>query len=369
MYEKDKLLIEAVKDIDLTPTMERNAREKYGAISSYLNDHGLRSDFYPQGSFLLGTVIRPYRDGENKNYDLDILAKLTIEKHNTSPSLVKNDVGDIIKGSELYRSKLKKEDRNCWTLEYAEISDGIGFNLDIVSCVGEVDEVKADIIYSGVDPKYVLDTVSITDKRDEIYSWLTSNPLGFGAWFKDISDRFINYEMKVEQFNRMPLDIKNYYNTVEEIPQYFYKSKLQRAVQVIKRHRDVYYDRMKRPYSKPSSILITALVADAVNDEINLSIVDIIQTFIDKYNSGNISIMVDGKILNPVDKREDLFERYTESKKTDFKSWIDNLKDFIYTDSEIDFKKSIHVNINKNLFSELFDNYSMVKPTKPWMKK
>ena len=369
MYEKDRLLIEAVKDIDLTPTMERNAREKYGAISSYLNDHGLQSDFYPQGSFLLGTVIRPYRDGENKNYDLDILAKLTIEKHNTSPRLAKNNVGDIIKGSEIYKSKLKKEDRNCWTLEYAEISDGIGFNLDIVPCVGEVDEVKADIIKHGVDTKYVLDTVSITDKDDETYNWLTSNPLGFGAWFKDISDRFINYEMKVEQFNRMPLDIKNYYNTVEEIPQYFYKSKLQRAVQVIKRHRDVYYDRMKRPYSKPSSILITALVADAVKDEINLSIVDIIQTFIDKYKSGNISIMIEGKILNPVDKREDLFKRYTESNKANFKLWLDNLNDFIFKDSEIDFKRSIHTDINKNLFGDLFDNYSMVKPTKPWLKK
>ena len=294
---------------------------------------------------------------------------MTIEKHNTSPRLAKNNVGDIIKGSEIYKSKLKKEDRNCWTLEYAEISDGIGFNLDIVPCVGEVDEVKADIIKHGVDTKYVLDTVSITDKDDETYNWLTSNPLGFGAWFKDISDRFINYEMKVEQFNRMPLDIKNYYNTVEEIPQYFYKSKLQRAVQVIKRHRDVYYDRMKRPYSKPSSILITALVADAVKDEINLSIVDIIQTFIDKYKSGNISIMIEGKILNPVDKREDLFKRYTESNKANFKLWLDNLNDFIFKDSEIDFKRSIHTDINKNLFGDLFDNYSMVKPTKPWLKK
>lgn len=38
---------------------------KYAALSKYLDEQGLDSDFYPQGSFLIGTTIRPYRDGKN----------------------------------------------------------------------------------------------------------------------------------------------------------------------------------------------------------------------------------------------------------------------------------------------------------------
>ena len=78
MEIRDKLLIESLNDIDITPTMEKNAREKYKAISEYLNGHDLESDFYPQGSFLLGTVVKPYRDGKDKNYDLDILVLLKL---------------------------------------------------------------------------------------------------------------------------------------------------------------------------------------------------------------------------------------------------------------------------------------------------
>lgn len=45
MEIRDKLLIESLNDIDITPTMEKNAREKYKAISEYLNGHNLESDF------------------------------------------------------------------------------------------------------------------------------------------------------------------------------------------------------------------------------------------------------------------------------------------------------------------------------------
>lgn len=58
MLNRDKDIMKSLSDLDLSPTMEKNARDKYAALSKYLDEQGLDSDFYPQGSFLIGTTIR-----------------------------------------------------------------------------------------------------------------------------------------------------------------------------------------------------------------------------------------------------------------------------------------------------------------------
>lgn len=120
MLNRDKEILKSLSDLDLSPTMEKNARDKYAALSKYLDEQGLDSDFYPQGSFLIGTTIRPYRDGKDHDYDLDVLAILKRKKEDTDAKSVKNDVGNCIKESGIYSDKLEKEDKNCWTLKYAE---------------------------------------------------------------------------------------------------------------------------------------------------------------------------------------------------------------------------------------------------------
>ena len=66
MLNKDNDILNSLSDLDLSPTMEKNARDKYGALCKYLNEQGLDSDFQPQGSFLIGTAIKPYRDGKKQ---------------------------------------------------------------------------------------------------------------------------------------------------------------------------------------------------------------------------------------------------------------------------------------------------------------
>lgn len=95
MINRDRYILNSLNDLDLTPTMEKNARDKYAALSKYLDEHGLKSDFHPQGSFLIGTTIRPYRDGKDQDYDLDILAILKRKKEDTDAKNVKNDVGIV----------------------------------------------------------------------------------------------------------------------------------------------------------------------------------------------------------------------------------------------------------------------------------
>ena len=368
MLNKDNYILNSLSDLDLSPTMEKNARDKYIALCKYLSEKGLDSDFQPQGSFLIGTTIKPYRDGKNQDYDLDVLAILKRNKDETNAERVKNDVGDLIKESGIYSDKLKKEDSNCWTLEYAEVSNGIGFSLDVVPAVDEIDDIKNVIILSGVDISKVKKNVAITEKKD-IYEWLTSNPLGFGDWFLDISNRHLTSDMKVEQFKSIPFDIRMEFASVEEIPTYYYRSNLQRAVQFIKRHRDIYYDRSNLRDDKPSSILISALVADCVKEKWFLSVSEIIKSFVVGYKNKSISIMQNGKVLNPVDLRENFVEKYTIKRLRLMEDWIEVLSNFIYIEDDRKFKQIIHNDINTNIFADSFDTpKKIIEPTKPWMK-
>lgn len=369
MFNKDELLLKSLDNLSLTPTMEKNAREKYEALSEYLGKQGLDSDFYPQGSFLMGTVIKPFKDGKNKDYDLDILAIIDGEKDNTFAKSIKNDVGDCLKTSGLYSDKLDKEDRHCWTLKYAEVSKGIGFSLDIVPAVDESNDIKNEIISSGVSSNLVDKTVAITDKKNNDYEWLTSNPLGFGEWFINISDNHISQVMILEQYKRFSEDFRAIYASVEEIPKYYYRSNLQKAVQLVKRYRDIYYDRVGKYNDRPSSMLLSALIADSVKDEYNLSITEIINKFINGYVSGTISIMMDNKIVNPVDLRENLLNSYTTNQKNELDKWIYKLNEFISVDEEIMFKRGVNKNINESIYLDAFETPKEVIPTKPWRRR
>ncbi len=368
MINRDRYILNSLYDLDLSPTMEKNARDKYDALSKYLDEHGLDSDFYPQGSFLIGTTIRPYRDGKEHDYDLDVLAVLKRKKEDTDAKSVKNDVGNCIKESGIYSDKLEKEDRNCWTLKYAEVADGVGFSLDIVPSVDEDISIKSDIIYSGVSYSNAERTVAITNKESSFYDWLTSNPLGFGDWFLEISNQHLTTEMKSEQYKNFPYDMRMVFASAEKIPVYYYRSNLQKAVQFIKRHRDIYYDRSKLSGDKPSSILISALVADSIKNASFLSVSDIISAFILGFSNKSISLMQDDRILNPVDLRENLIERYTASRLRNMDKWVLALKELMNIEDERDFQKSIHNDINTRVFSEAFETPTIITPAKPWKK-
>ncbi|RHS98172.1 nucleotidyltransferase [Firmicutes bacterium AM41-11] len=365
--KKDDAILHSLQDLDLSPTMEKNARDKYQALAKYLESKGLDSDFYPQGSFLIGTTIKPYKDGKDHDYDLDILSILKRKKEETQPYNVKIDVGDCIKESGIYSEKLEKEDKNCWTLKYAEISDGVGFSLDVVPSVDESSNIKNEIILSGVDYSKAEKTVAITEKKGNLsYEWKTSNPLGFGDWFLEISNKHLTSDMKNKQFASLPIEIRMEFASIENIPVYYYRSNLQRAVQFMKRHRDIYYDRSKKGNDKPSSILITALIADCVKDQYFLSVSEIINRFIEGWKQKNISIMKNGKILNPVDLRENLIGSYNYSRLNTMDKWIASLSELLNIDDEMSLKRNLHNDINERAFTNELGSPRLVSPTKPW---
>lgn len=360
--KKNKLIEEVLKDIDLSPSLEKNARDKYQSIAKYLEDKGLNCDFYPQGSFLLGTVVRPFKENKNRNYDLDILNIINSDKYTITPDRVKNRTGNLLKSNNIYKERLQKEDNHCWTLEYADIGD-IGFTLDLVPGILEENKHYEDITQLSIEQS----TMLITEKvSSEEYKWILSNPLGYGTWFKNISQQHLTEGNRLEQREKILKELRTFYASAEEIPEHYFRSSLQRAVQFLKRSRDIYYDRSDRLHLKPSTFLLTSLVASAVEHEYNLDIEDVLNKFISGYKTKSITIMQDNKIINPIDNSENLIANWTKNQKALMNHWIQYLQNYFMNEiDEIRFKRNLKNDIVPELiFDEL--NTNNVDEIKPW---
>ena len=135
----EEILVGIAEALDIPPSKYKQAVDRYKSIGSWIEDGnylGVQSipEIYPQGSFRLGTVVRPIKDGEEADYDIDLVAELALEQHETTPKKVKHLIGDRLKEHGTYRPMLDKEGKRCWTIEYAE-EDGVGFHVDVLPSI------------------------------------------------------------------------------------------------------------------------------------------------------------------------------------------------------------------------------------------
>src|SRR4030042_5018253 len=124
-----RFLEELAQELDISPSKHKQAVDRYQTVGSWLGAsnsplHVYRPEVYPQGSFRLGTVVRPVRDGLEADYDIDLVCQLHRTKVVGHERDVKHSVGDRLKANSMYRDMLDKEGRRCWTLSYAE-EDGV----------------------------------------------------------------------------------------------------------------------------------------------------------------------------------------------------------------------------------------------------
>ena len=244
-------------EIDISPSKYQDAVNRYQAVGRWL-DAGMYPgcvgglDIYSQGSFRLGTVVRPIRNGIEASYDIDLVCQMPLHKEITTPQVVKRLVGERLREHETYRKLLDPEGRRCWTLEYAE-QDSVGFHLDVLPAVP--------------DGYGLLNTaIAITHKHDSGYSWSASDPRGYGAWFdKKNSEAFLRVvrEQKQDIQRRASL----IYASVDAVPDHLVRTPLQRSTQLMKRHRDVYFNSYSRIDYAPISIIITTLAAHLYGNE------------------------------------------------------------------------------------------------------
>ena len=321
------LLLEAIAEaLDIPESHYEQAVKRYESIGAWLErDESIvaryNPDIYPQGSFLIGTVTKPISGAEE--YDLDLVSELNMQKNSISQADLKNLVGEEIK-SYGYKHSMNspvEEDRRCWTLHYV---DGVQFNMDILPAVPDSEKFKQHLESRGYSPSNWSDfAIAITDNTLPNYSlispdWPNSNPKGYAAWFR--------HRMEI-QFNAIRKSLaESIQQQVEDVPEYKVKTPLQRSIQILKRHRDIWFDKNQSVYgkkAKPISIIITTLAAHAYDNEIDLQqallkIVTEMPRHIEYYNNGA------ALIRNPVNPLENFAGKWQEHpiRKTCFMDWI-----------------------------------------------
>jgi hypothetical protein len=118
---------------------------------------------------------------------------------------------------------------------------------------------------------------------------------------------------------------KTYQASIEDVPDWQVKTPLQRAIQILKRHRDIYFQ--GSPEDRPVSIIITTLAALAYQNQANVydALVDIVlgmPQFIQKRNGL-------WWVENPVDSKENFADKWNEYPKRleGFHRWLQRVRD------------------------------------------
>ena len=327
LERESSLLLEAIAEaLDIPESHYEQAVERYKSIGNWLERDkskvaNYRPEIYPQGSLLLGTVTKPVSGVQE--YGLDLVSELNMQKNSISQAYLKNLVGEEIK-SYAYKHSMNspvEEGRRCWTLHYA---DGVQFHMDILPAVPDSEKFKQLLESRGYSPSNWSDlAIAITDKTHSNYrrvhsDWPCSNPKGYAGWFRSC--------MQI-QFNAVrKFFAESIQRRVEDVPEYKVKTPLQRAIQILKRHRDIWFDEHQSTYNekaKPISIIITTLAAQVYDNEADLQrtllkIVGEMSCHI-KYDSNGAAL-----IPNPVNPLENFAGKWPEHpiRKTCFTDWL-----------------------------------------------
>lgn len=361
ILQKRKQDIKKIIDgLDITPSMFKNAEEKYKNIAKYLNEHGLNVDISLQGSFAIGTATKPYSNGKDKAYDVDVICQF--ENENLTSEEIRNSLISTLNDSEVYSDKIKEWPK-CLTLEYAKIGD-YEFSIDLVPTISDE---NPNICGKNISEKYLINVLKIATKESK-YGWYTINPKGYQTWFNDINSRFALYNRENRMRSLYEAN-KQIYASVEDIPEYFNKSSLQEAIQILKRSRDIYFSKIHKEDNKPASIIITTFAAlIANNSSTDIDSIDLVFNVLKELNhyssdelySKIVSPIIkkDGKweFLNPVNAKDNLLDSWNKDKEnaTLFFNWVKKTnKDF---SDIIDLNNNEHIGILGNsLGNEIVD--------------
>ena len=246
MNRVDRHIDEIAQILDISPTDYRRAMDRFDSVSTWLDGGEYQSGSNPieylQGSFRLGTVVRPYRNDREGEYDIDLVCELTTATDPRSPEQLKYDIGDRLREHADYRRMLDDEGKRCWTVEYATEENRPGFHIDILPAVPSVDGAELQI--------------DITNRENRSYYWTVSNPRAYYQWFK--SRNPLDPKLVHTQRAQISASNKADYGTPDTVPKRLVRTSMQRGIQILKRHRDVYFSASN---GRPPSILVTTLVA------------------------------------------------------------------------------------------------------------
>jgi hypothetical protein len=311
-------------NLDIPESMYEQAEKCYKSIGEWLNRESssvVRNEpkIYSQGSFRLGTVIKPITDDDE--YDIDLVCSLELSKKSISQKELKQFIGKEIKeyARKHNMKKEPEEGKRCWILNYA---DGAQFHIDVLPSVPNGYEFKMLLESKGYNKnKYYQHSIAITDTTHPRYinithDWYCSNPKGYSEWFKE--------RMKVQYENKKQIFMKKYSMSIEDVPDYKIKTPLQRVIQLLKRHRDIMFQDDQD--NKPISIIITTIAAHAYDNESN-----VLDAYINILNNMEKFITIkNGEycVENPVNALENFADKWAShpKRRENFFRWIQQVK-------------------------------------------
>jgi hypothetical protein len=233
-------------EIDLSDAQLELARARYQSVGEWLAGspnswlHG--SSIFAQGSVALKTAKKPVGRDE---VDVDLVQHLKAAPPSVPPSQIKGVVGARLREHATYRAMLEEMPR-CWRLNYSG-----AFHLDITPAVWHVSAPAPALL--------------VPDKRLE--RWMPSNPIGYRELFERRAA--LRARMILARADGITAD------SVEAFPiQLGAKGPLRRIVQLLKHHRDLWFQPPQISDLKPISIIITTLAAQSYERAVASGIYD-----------------------------------------------------------------------------------------------
>ena len=329
MYTKDQLneMYKTLgKNIDISDELFEDAVKEYQNLGRWLdrNTPEYSLSVYPQGSFALGTVVKPLT--EKNDYDLDLVCELYLSYGLTARQLKV----DVVKPLLLKYRRITGdivEKRRCWHVEYEEVPN---FHMDVIPAVDQITYID----------------ITDHDEDTDAYEYIGSNPKGYVNWFfercKKMTDSMYNTYVLNENLHVDEAD-------VERVKRYKIKTPLQRAVQLLKRHRDIMFED-KPEELKPVSIIITTIAGQLYENEDNIfDALDSILSKAEEYINSN-KIGEQYYIENPSYHGENFADKWNEhpERASSCISWIRQArKDLINSDLTYMMRSDMATHIKK----------------------
>lgn len=278
--QMDDLLDKMAEDIQLDQTRYGRMISHYEAVKNWIDDDEIffkpyKYDIYPHGSVRIFTANKPLKNDE---FDLDIAVHIKNNDKKFTPDVIFNHLKRRLEEHSTYKVALEVKNR-CLRLNYHK-----DFHMDILPGIQETPN----------DP----DRIIVPDRK--LKDWVSSNPRGYATWFMSkanlVKESLLEKSLRAEN---IPIDdFKN-------------KKPLQRAVQLIKRYRDIYFK--DDDTYKTSSIILTTISGEIYNGESSIfdSIDSIITGIQNKINASSGKI----KVVNPVNAMEDFTDKWDSEKQ------------------------------------------------------
>lgn len=236
IYRLSAHLEQQAQLLDISRQEQEWAVSRYDDLGRFLVDNlSGRADVnvYPQGSFRLGTMVKP-ADGAG-DFDIDLVFWRDLARESVSQEELKSTAGELLYAYCTNRQLAEPTELGrCWRLDFFEQH----FHLDVLPVIPDRDHDGDGILLSDRDLRL----------------WLYSNPIGYADWFYDRMEKTLVQE-------HLAALAKALGRSVEDVPRFMVRTPLQRVVQLLKRSRDEYF--ASTPEIKPPSILVTTLAGHA----------------------------------------------------------------------------------------------------------